>query len=181
MNRRDGCLQLIRTRSTNTQGSLDQRLALDDRFACPERAILRFEQHRTTVGRRETRRSTCIVQQHERQQPHHLRLVWHEVAQRATEANRLGGQLVADDRVAGGGGIAFVEDQVDHRQHGVEPLWQQVICWDLIRDSRVADLALGSREALSERGFGHEQRAGYLRGREPTQRAQRQRNLSLEG
>ncbi len=50
----------------------------------------------------------------------------------------------------------------------------------LVRNARVADLALGSEQPLAEGRLGDEQRVGDFRGRQPAEGAQGQRHLSLE-
>ena len=71
--------------------------------------------------------------------------VGHELGQRAAEADRLCGQVDA------AAAPAFVEDQVDDGEHGVEPLGQQVVGRDGERDAGVADLVLGACQALAHR------------------------------
>ena len=81
----------------------------------------------------------------------------------ARQPDRLGTQLAADERVARGGGIALVEDQVQDAQDAVEALRQELGRRDPVRDPGVADLLLRADQALRQRGLGHEERAGDLR------------------
>jgi hypothetical protein len=47
---------------------------------------------------RDTTGPQCLEQQHERQQAHHLWLVWHERGQEPSQADRLGTQVLATKR-----------------------------------------------------------------------------------
>ena len=51
---------------------------------------------------------------------------------------------------------------------------------DAVRDPGVTDLALGPDQALRHRRLRHQERPGDLGGRETCQRAQRQRDLSVD-
>ena len=52
----------------------------------------------------------------------HLRLVGHQLGKEPGEADRFGAQLVPHEVLAAGRGVALVEDQVDDREHGAEPV-----------------------------------------------------------
>ena len=65
----------------------------------------------------EPRPAASVVQQHHRQQTVHLRLVGHQLGERPPESERLGRHFAAAT-------VALVEDQVDDRQHGGEPIGQ---------------------------------------------------------
>jgi len=60
------------------------------------------------------------VQQHQGEQSVRLRLVGHQRGQDLREADRLRCEVDAP-------GVALVEDQVDHRRHGGQPVRQQVL------------------------------------------------------
>ena len=102
-----------------------------------------------------------------------------QLHQQPAEPDRLAGQIVPRQRVAGRGGIPFVEHQVDDVQHGVEPLGQLGARRHLVRDPRVADLRLGAHDALGDRRRRGEKRARDLLGGEPADLAQRQRHLRV--
>jgi hypothetical protein len=119
------------------------------------------------------------VEQHQREQPQDLRLVRHERGEDPRQPDRLRRQLATDQPLAGARVIAFVEDEVEDSQHAIESLWQRVVGRDPIRDSGVADLALGPHESLGERRLRNEEGPGDLRRREATQRAQRERNAGV--
>ncbi|MNE65843.1 hypothetical protein D3C80_1613600 [compost metagenome] len=73
MHRRDGRLQAIGPESPHTQRVLDQRAAFSDQPGVPQRTVLLVE-HNQLAARRSPGRAPRLVQQHQRQQAHHLRL-----------------------------------------------------------------------------------------------------------
>ena len=105
----------------------------------------------------------------------HLRRLGHQLRERPAEPDRLGREVAAGRRR----GVALVEDQVDDREHGVEPLGQQVLGRHPEGDPGGRDLALRPDEALRHRRLGDQERARDLRRAEPAERAQRQRDLRL--
>ena len=112
------------------------------------------------------------MQQHQREQATHLGLVRQQRREHAPEPDRLRGQLAAAV-------VAGVEDQVDHREHGREPLRQRLLPGHGERDPGAADLRLGPRQPPLHRLGRDEERRRDLLGREPAERAQRQRHLRL--
>ena len=100
--------------------------------------------------------------------------------ERAREADGFVAQDRAHEVGAGGRRVALVEQQVEHGEHRARALGQQVRRRDAVRDAGVADLVLGPHEPLRHRRLGHEERACDLGGREPGERAQRQRDLRLD-
>ncbi len=109
---RNGGLNLIRARTAQAHGFVDQRQPLLDQRAFPFCAILIFQQDAIAIGI-EARGDAGVLQQHERQQAHDLRLARIHAQQQAREAD---GFIAERSTVAGGigGGIAFVEDEIDH-------------------------------------------------------------------
>ena len=77
--------------------------------------------------------------------------------------------------------MALVEDEVDHGQYGLEAVWEVGIGRDPIGNARVADLALGPHQSLGHGRLGYQEGARDLRGRQPSQEAQRQRDLRCHG
>ncbi|ODU05164.1 MAG: hypothetical protein ABS81_08335 [Pseudonocardia sp. SCN 72-86] len=67
--------------------------------------------------------------------------------------------------------VALVEDQVDDGEDGVETFPQQVRGRHAERDGGGLDLAFRAHETLRHRGFGDEEGAGDLVGREPAEGA----------
>src|SRR5438105_962444 len=70
--------------------------------------------------------ATRVLQEHQREQPESLCLVRHEHGQELPEPDRLLAELPADDRLARSGGVTLVEDEIQDREHGAQPLRQQV-------------------------------------------------------
>ena len=120
-----------------------------------------------------------VVEQHQGEQAEHLGLVGHQRRQQLAQAQRLRAQLSPHQVLAGGGGVALVEDQVDDREHGVEAVGQRGVARQLERDPGVADLALGPDQALGHGGVGHEERPRDLRPGQAADRLERQRHPRL--
>jgi len=57
---------------------------------------------------------------------------------------------VSDDAAPRGGGVAFVEHEIDHAQDRVEPFRQFFALRNLVRDVCVANLALGANNPLRQ-------------------------------
>ena len=81
----------------------------------PARAVLVCEQYELSGD--EPRIAPRVMQQHQREQAPHLGLVRHQLGEHAPEADRLRRQIDA-------AAVALVEDQVDDREHGCEPVRQ---------------------------------------------------------
>lgn len=102
------------------------------------------------------------------------------VAVQASQPDRLGAQPGADKLGPGTGTVVLVEQRVEDRENGGEPVGQQMRGWYPVRDADVVDLPLGPDQALGHRLFGHQERAGGLDGGQPRQGAQPERDLRLE-
>ena len=152
-----------------------ERLPLVDPRPVPARPILVLEQDELAGGSG-PRLPARVVEEHQRQEPEHLRLVRHQCAEHPDEADRLGRQLAPDEPVAGGRAVALVEHEIEHAQDAIEPFRQGVVVRDSIGDPRVADLPLRPDEPLGERRLRDEEGAGDLGGREAAEGAQRQRH-----
>ena len=96
------------------------------------------------------------MQQHQREQPVHLGLVGHQLGERPPEPDRLGREIAA-------AAVALVEDQVDDREHGREPVGQQVVGRHPERDPGGLDLPLGAHEPLRHRRLGRRGTRGRSR------------------
>ena len=112
--------------------------AFGDLLAIPARAVLIFEQHQF-AGRSGARFAPRFVQQHQRQQTERLCIV-QQLDNESTKAQRLRGQIAAREFGAVGGAVAFVEDQIQHVQHALEPLGQFGERRHDVRQRVVADL-----------------------------------------
>ena len=127
----------------------------------------------------DTGETAGIVEQHQRQQTLIFRMVRKQFVQHAGEPDGLGAQIQPQQLVARCGGVAFVEDQVNHGLHGREALRQLGRRRDLIGNARLLDLALGPHQPLRERRLRHEKCLRDLGGGEAAQSPQRQRHLPL--
>ncbi len=119
------------------------------------------------------------MQEHQCQQSSGLRLVRHEVREQASQADGFVGKVPADQAVAGGGRVALVEDQVEHGQHRVQPLRQQVRRRDAVGNAGVADLAFGAYQSLRQGRLRKQEGAGDLRCGEAAERSQREGHARL--
>src|SRR5450755_5017667 len=100
--------------------------------------------------------------------------VGHELDEGAAEANRLSREVHA------AAAPAFVEDQIDDREHGIEPLGQPMAGRDGERYARVSDLMFGAGQALAHGLEGDEEGACDLLGREAAECAKRESDLRVE-
>ena len=148
VDRRDRRLQRVRPEAPRRQRALDQRRSLGDLRAVPQRAILLVQQDDLAVRGRAPG-AARLVQEHQRQQAHRLRLR-QELDDQPPEPNRLGRQVVARQRLPGRGRIPLGEHQVDHVQDAVEPIRQIGARRHLIGNPRVADLPLGADDPLGD-------------------------------
>ena len=119
------------------------------------------------------------LQLQQRLQAEHLGLVGREVGEHAGQPHRLGREVGAHPVVARGGGVALVEDQVDHGHHVVEPRGP-------LRARRQLELRAGRRQrllrprdALAHGRLAGEEAAGDLGGGEAADQPQRQRGARL--
>src|SRR5215472_11482924 len=78
------------------------------------------------------------MQEHQGEEPLRLRLVQQSHNQ-PPKAHRLCAKVGPHQRLDIGGGIAFVEDEIDHLKHRFEPCRKLVSHWRLIGDLRLPD------------------------------------------
>ena len=105
-----------------------------------------------------------------------LRLVGHQRGEHRRETDRLRTEIPAYRRA-----VPRVEDEIDRRENGAQPVGEKVRRWDAQRNPRIPDLPLRAHEPLRERRLGNEETAGDLRRRETADEAQRQRDLRVRG
>ena len=122
-----------------------------------------------------------IVQQHQRQQALDLAAARHQRIEQARQPDRFARQIRPHQILARGRDIAFGEDEIDHREHAAQPRRQRVALRHLIGNAGEADLLLGAQQPLRHRILAREKRARDLRGGQPADGAQRQRDLDLRG
>ncbi|CAM5725894.1 hypothetical protein SVIOM74S_01810 [Streptomyces violarus] len=155
----DGGLGLVLAEPVAGEGRLQDLDALGDRLRVPPAAVLFGERYEAAVGRGPGG-APGVVEQHESQQPRHLRVV-DRGRELPGEPDGLGGEVDI-------AGVALVEDQVEDPQHGgdvagpVEPY--------------AGDGALGPADALRHGRLGHQVGLGDLAGGQPADGSQGQRD-----
>jgi hypothetical protein len=142
-----------------------------DLAGVPERAVLVGEQDEVAVL--EARFASGVVQEHHREQSVDLGLVRHQLGERPPEPEGLGRQVNATS-------IALVEDEVDDREHGREPIGQQVVGRHPEGDPGRLDLPLRPHEPLRHGRLGDEKGARDLLGRQSAEGPQREGDLGVE-
>jgi hypothetical protein len=115
------------------------------------------------------------------EQPERLGVVGHQPGQQAAQADRLLTQVRPGERLALGGGVALGEDDRDRREDAGQPLGQQLVGRDAVRDAGRGDLALGPGEALAHRRLGDQERPCGLRRAQAAERLHGQRHPGGEG
>jgi hypothetical protein len=174
----DRRLDLVRPGLVALETLADKGLAFVDEVAVPSAAVLVGQQHEVAVRGRAGGPSR-LDEQHEREQSHDLRFVGHELGQEPSEADGLGAKVLADELVARARTVA--EDEVDDGQHGPKAVREVRLIRDPVRDPRVADIALGPDQPLGHGWLGYQEGARDLRGGEPSQEPERQRDLGAGG
>ena len=146
VDRRDGCLQLVRPGRSLVQGAGEQRHAFADECGVPLGAVLLGQRHQRAVGPR-AGRPPRVGQQHQRQQAGYLAVGGQQPVQDPGQPDGLGGQVRADQPGARGGGIALGEDQVQRVQDCGQPAGPLVASWKGEWDPAVLDRLLGAGDA----------------------------------
>ena len=154
--------------------------ALGDLVVVPTRPVLLVQDDEVS-GIVDPCRPPRVVDEHQRQEAESLGLVGHQGAHGPGQPDRFGAQALSHEVRAGGGGVALVEQEVQHRQDGGGPVDQEVGRRDAKGDAGVADLALGPDQPLGHRGLGNEEGPGDLRRRHAGEGPQRERHLRVEG
>jgi hypothetical protein len=178
MQGRDRSLKLVGARLTQEERAVEERDAAVDQVAVPCRPVLILEQHERSI-RADARLGARRLQEQERLESEHLWLVGHQRRQDAAEADRLGHQVGPREIGSGRRAVALVEDEVDHGERSAEPVRQEVVRRDAVRDAGAPDLPLRAHEPLREGLLRHEEGAGDLRRRQPAHQTQRQRDLRV--
>ena len=174
----DRRLELVRPDAPLAERALHELLSLRDPGGVPAAAILVLEPHERAV-RALAGRPAGVRQQHQREQADRLGLVGQQLRDDPRQPDRLGAQLAPDQRLTRRRVVALVEHEVEHAQHGLEPVGQPVADGTSYADARLADLLLRPDEPLGERGLGDEEGAGDLGRRQAAEGAQGQRDRRL--
>ena len=112
------------------------------------------------------------MQQHQGQQSLNLRLVGHQLCERPPQPDRLGRELVPP-------AVSLVEDEVDDREHGGQPVRKEMVGRHTKRDPGRLDLALCPHQPLRHGLLRDEEGAGDLIGGQAAEGAQRQSDLRV--
>ena len=168
-------LQLIGAHRAARQRFADEGHAFRDRLAVPPQAILFRQRDQLAFGSR-ARIAAGIGQQHQGEETGDFSLGRQQMVQRARQSNRFVGQVGAQQIAAAAAGVSLVEDQIEHVQNAVEAFRALSIAWKPERFTGRLDTLLRAADALRHRRFGHEKRVGDLGSRQPTDRAQRERD-----
>ncbi len=157
-----------------------RRQSAPDHQRIPQAAVLGLQQHRRAVGGDAGRHPRALELQ-QRLEPEHLGLVGGERRQHPGQPGRLVGEVAAHPVLAGRGGVALVEDQVDHGHHVVEPRGALRAGRQLERRAGGGQGLLGPGDPLADRRLAGQEPARDLGGRQPADEAQRQRGPRLRG
>ena len=141
----------------------------------PSPPILIEQQHRLAL-RPDARRGARRLDLHQRHQAVHFRFHRRQSRQHASEPLRVLAERRPHPVVAGGGGVALVENQVDHFEHRREPHGELGPGRHFVRHLLFGERALGADDALLNGRFGGEKRPRNLRRGEAGQQLQRQRH-----
>ncbi len=174
----DDCrLQGIGPEVAAGQGAAHQHRTLGDQSPVPGAAVLVLQPHQL-AGRIGTRGAARIVQQHQRQQAHHLG-VGQQFQQQPAEADGLGAKIGPGQRRPRRSRIALVEHQVDHPQHAVEPCRQFLALRHAVGNPRIADPCLCTHDTLGDGGGRGEEGPRDLLGGQVADFAQGQRHARI--
>ena len=99
--------------------------------------------------------------------------------EQAAKPDRFARQIRPHQILARGCRIAFGEDEIDHREHAAQPRLQRFAFRHLVGNSGEPDFLLGADQALRHGVLADQKGARDLRGGQPADRAQRQRDLDL--
>ena len=108
-----------------------------------------------------------------------LRLVGSELGQDAAETQGVLAERRAKPIVAGGGGVALVEDQIDDFEDRREASSAVGAARDLERDVGVGECALGPHDALGDGRLRNEEGARDLLGGQTSQQTERESDAAL--
>ena len=155
-------------------------MPLRDERAVPLRAVLVGEPDQRPVGGGASR-LPGFGEQHQREQADGFGLVGHELDEDPAEPDRLAREVDAGEGIAGLGRVPFGVDEVDGREHRVQPVGKLGGTGHAVGRVVVAQLPLRADDPLGERGLGQEEGAGDLGRVETAEQPQRERDLRVAG
>ena len=174
----DGGVDLIRAGLVASKTCPHQLMPFGDEVAVPQVAVLVGESDHRAV-RVGAGGSAGVGEQHEGEQAGRFGFVGHQLDEDAAESDGLGGEVDSCQLVAGGGGVAFGEHEVDRGQDGVEPVRELGVAWDPVGGVVVAELAFGADDPLGDRRFGDDEGVGDLGGIQAAEESQGERDLGV--
>src|SRR5262245_22385961 len=145
----------------------------------PQTAVLFLERGKVTAGV-EACLSSGMVKKHQCKKAPCFWFLGEQLRESLAQADRVGSKLGPHEGLADGGCVAFVEDEINHREYRVESFSQEMAGRHLIWDARLGDLVLGPHQPLGKRGLRHQERPSDLLGRQPAQCTQRKCDARLE-
>ena len=140
--------------------------------------ILILEQHQV-AQRVDPRGQACGVECHHRHQRVGSRGSQRRGRDQAGQAQGLEAQVAPDQVLAFMRGVAFVEDEVQHLERGIEAGFQLLTVGQVQRHAALADLALGAHQPLRDGRFLGQKRAGDLAHAESASGLEAQRDAGL--
>ena len=159
---------------------LQRREAAPQEQLVPASPVLIEQQHRLAVGAGPGPQAGGL-DLHQRHQAVHLRLGGDQFRQDAAEAERVFAQCRTHPVVAGGGGVALVEDEIDHLEHRGQPWGEVAAPGNLEGNVRFGEGALGPHDALGDGRHRDEEGARDLFGGQAAEQAQREGDPGLGG
>jgi hypothetical protein len=120
-----------------------------------------------------------FAQQHEGEKSEYLKLIGHELGEHPSKSYGFTREVDAREVVARGRGVAFGEDEVDGREHCGQSIGERRNAGDAVGRMVIAQLALGSRDALCHRGLFDEEGSGDLCSLKPAEQPKRQSDTSI--
>ena len=161
-------------------GPLERGKTPTDEELIPPRAVL-FEQQDRLARGADARPGARRLDLHQRDEAVDLRLVHRDLCQDTAETERLLAELRPHPIVAGGGRVAFVENEIEDPEHRRKPGGAFGLARNLEGNARLGERPLGADNALGDGRLRHQERPGDLLGGQAAEQAQRERNALLGG
>jgi len=149
-----------------------------DQHVVPARAVLVEQQHGLAPGAgpgAQPRR----LDLHQRDQAVDLGLVRHELGEDPAEPERVLAQRRPHPVIARARGVALVEHEVEHLEHRGQPLGEIGAARDLVRDAGLGERPLGPDDPLRHGRLGDQERPGDLRGGQPAEQPEGERDPAV--
>jgi hypothetical protein len=156
-------------------GTLERGEAATDQDVVPTRAILIEQQDRLSRGT-DSSASSRSLNLHERDEAMNFRLVRHKARENSAETERVFAERRPHPVFTGRGGVAFVENEVDHFENGRQTRCKIRPPGDLKGNVRLSQRSLGADNALGDSWLRNEKGAGDFLRAQAAEQAQRERN-----